>query len=847
MNRPTRSIVNSWDVMVLLQSAESLETTAENLRTQTKAMADAPMNVKGWSGESKRACEDRTTSDRDEINRLGTELSAAARVLHDTAAAISPNRSTALTKALGLELDKFSVSDDWTVRDARDYASELNGVEAGSAAEQSIRNDQAKRAEEAKTATLSLQSLADQIGEDDRNGARALNVVFGNAEINTPLSSSFSAGQASRDVQAIMSGTATPEQKERFYRATSLTPEQRAALARGEEAVISKEQFDYLKAIYTPNWGQSAEGSAPYSLDALKRFGDEYSGAERLQLKNALGDGIYLLGNPSLRTDQQVEPTFLAGPLEQMGLPPGPRFVTGGLNELSAPVREVLTSPASSKGQLSASDAGAHSGSSKSVNNLNTFNDLKSLVDILEHRSLDADELYGSDSLQLGSDVDRALIARAGEVAAGREGAYVTDLGTFGHSNIDKSEVEGLLVRMLDVAGTDHIAVHDAVMSGTGRDVDGGGIAAYDLDGNKTTLHDAGTLKNLLSFDWTDDDGKENSGVNKLFNWMPDVASTPDGAPDVRMADSVRSGQIATALGEYLGDNKDYFADVHGDQALGELNPELTRTLAKSIAPYLAEMAGADQDIFQTRGASQLSDAHDLKGLFQVLDTDPEAGRIVNTNAMMQAGVLEQVFGADDSRSGLGKIAGRLHGAMTAGLNDMLDEDVEDERYKAARDYARYGAAFDSVAALGTAIPGLHPGLSSLVDLSSSALKLSIIGDPPNASDISPDVKFNEVRASVFRSTNMDFVYEGMMEGYLKNNPDFVDSPEMREIYGDRMDDPAFVESLRRDGLSPDGMDRTVLSEVAGRLFGARDNDFLNQFQGEMERHNRPTPNGGGW
>ncbi len=181
MSRPTRSTVNSWDVMALFGPARALQTTAENLLIQTKTMAEAPMDVAGWKGDAKNACVERTGSDRTEINKLGTELGAAARVLHDTAAAISPNRSTALTKALGLELDKFSVSDDWTVRDARDYAAELNGVEAGSAAEQSILNDQAKRAEEAKTATLSLQSLADQIGEDDRNGARALNVIFGNA------------------------------------------------------------------------------------------------------------------------------------------------------------------------------------------------------------------------------------------------------------------------------------------------------------------------------------------------------------------------------------------------------------------------------------------------------------------------------------------------------------------------------------------------------------------------------------------------------------------------------------------------------------------------------------------
>ncbi|MBM7278821.1 hypothetical protein JTZ10_13760 [Gordonia rubripertincta] len=823
MSRPTRSTVNSWDVTVLLQSAESLETTAENLRTQTKTMADAPMNVDGWSGESRRACEDRTTSDRDEINKLGIELRAAARVLHDTAAAISPNRSTALTKALGLELDKFSVSDDWTVRDARDYASELDGVEAGSAAEQSIRNDQAKRAEEAKTATLSLQSLADQIGEDDRNGARALNVVFGNAEINAPLSSSFSAGQASRDVQAIMRGNATPDQKERFYRATSLTPEQRAALARGDDAVIPKEQFDYLKAIYTPIWGQNADGSAPYSLDALQRFGDEYSGAERLQLKNALGDGIYLLGNPSLRTDQQVEPTFLAGPLQQMGLAPGPRFVGGGINQLSTLVREVLTSPAAGRGHVSVPDTGPHSGGDRPVTDLKTFEQLQIVMEILEHRSVDTEQ--GSTSVQLGSDVDRALIARAGEIAAVGGDELVSNPGLFNHGGVSKTNAEELMIRMLDIAGSDHIAVHDAVMAGTGAAADGSMPTVSDVAGNEHTFKDSGILKDLLTFDWTDGAGKESSGVNKLFSWMAESAYASEGSSAEALADSQRAGQTATALTHFFGENKDAFIDIGDDKrALGELNGELARTLASAIGPHTAVMGGADPEHFDSHGVPEV-DLTDLKSTFQILNSDAEAGRIVNSLTALQIDVLQEEFGRNPHDYGLGEVTGRLEGAMAGGLDSHIEETKVDGRHLAARDAAARGAMFESAYGLLSAVPGLDPAVRVLLGGVAPQAQLHFSGLPTDPDTIIADPELQELRAEMYTSQiDPNAKYSQILEGYFRSHPEIVDDPDFRRLFA--ADGEIDFEQMKNSRTMPEVSDSREAASYAQRLLGSDINSF---------------------
>ncbi|ATD70805.1 MULTISPECIES: hypothetical protein [Gordonia] len=823
MSRPTRSTVTSWDVMVLLQSAKSLETTAENLRTQTRTMADAPMNVTGWSGKSRRACEDRTASDRDEINKLGTELNAAARVLHDTAAAISPNRSTALTKALGLEFDKFSVSDDWTVRDARDYAAELKGVDAGSAAEQSILNDQAKRAEEAKTATLSLQSLADQIGEDDRNGARALNVVFGNAEISAPLRSSFSAGQASRDVQAIMSGTATPEQKERFYRATSSTPEQRAALARGEEAVISKEQFDYLKAIYTPNWGQSAEGSAPYSLDALKRFGDEYSGAERSKLKNALGDGIYMLGNPNLRTDQQVEPTFLAGPLQQMGLSPESKFVSGGMGQLSSPIREVLTNPAASKANVTVPDTGPHSGGHRPVTDLKTFNDLKTVMDILEHRSVDTEG--GSTSVQLGSDVDRALVARAGEIAAVGGDELVSNPGLFNPHNVSKTDAEALMIRMLDVAGSDHIAIHDAVLAATGGATTGSMPSVYDVEGREQTFKDAESLKHLFTFDWTDGAGNESSGVNKLFNWMPGAAYAADGSSLEALAESERAGQIATSLTQYFGDNKEAFIDIGDDKsALGELNGELARTLASAIGPHTAVMGGADPRLFDSHGVAEV-DLADLKATFQILNSDADAGRIVNSMTALQIDVLQEEFGRNPHDYGLGEVTGRLEGAMASGLDSHIEETKVDGRHLAARDAAARGAMFESAYGLLSAVPGLDPAVRVLLGGVAPQAQLHFSGLPTDPDTIIADPELQRLRTEMYTSQiEPNAKYAQILEGYFSSHPEIADDPDFRKLFAP--DGEVDFEEMKRTKVMPEVADVEEAASYAQRLLKSDINSF---------------------
>ncbi|MGW9264543.1 TPR repeat region-containing protein [Gordonia terrae] len=791
--------------MSLDAAANALDAGVDGLRKQTQAMADAPMRAgdsKGWVGASQLGCEARAGSDRVEINKLGADLTHAANVLRNTSSAIGPNRTTALLRALGLERDKFSVADDWTVRDTRDYAAELKGVEAGSATESAILADQASRSEEAKTATLSLQSLADQMGEDDRNGARVLATAFGDAEGNAPLASSYSPGQASIDVQAIMSGTATREQKDRFFRATSLTPEQRAALARGDFAVIPKEQFDYLKAIYTPNWGGGPEGH-PLSLGALVSFGDKYTGAERETLKQSLADGVYMLGNRNLRTGQTDSNVFA----EIWGTQAP--FVTGGMSQLPTPIRDALTESAASKGRLTVPDSGAHSGGHRSVTDLKTFDDLKSVMDILEHRSVDpAGGVYGSESVQLGSDVDRALIARASEIAGAGATEYASNPGLLDHNLVGKGEVESLLVHMLGVAGSDHIAVHDAVMSATGNPSSSTMPTTFDVDGTERSFKDAEALKHLLTFDWTDEAGRESDGINKLFNWMPGAAYAPDGSSPEAILESQRAGNISTVLTQYFGDNKDALIDI-GDRkpALGELNPELTRTLASAIGSHTAVLAGADPQLFHTHGVSEV-DASDLKSTLEILNSDAAAGRIVNSLTALQIDVMQQEFGKNPHDYGLGEVTGRLEGAMIGGLDAHIEETKIDGRHLAAHDAAVAGAMFDSAKALLTAVPGLDPAVKLLVDAAAPQVKLDLSGLPTDPDTIKPDPELQQLRKDMFDDEiDPNAKYLQILRGYFESHPELADDPEFQILYSPESN-PDFGE-MKRSGVMADGTDES--------------------------------------
>lgn len=107
---------------------------------------------------------------------------------------------TLTSQGRGLEGDSFAVSEDWTVTDTYDY-------EAG------------QQANEAATATTTLQRLADELGQADQDTADAVKNATADMGAAAPVVDGLAGDQQAKDdLASAQNGTATPEQLTRLKR-----------------------------------------------------------------------------------------------------------------------------------------------------------------------------------------------------------------------------------------------------------------------------------------------------------------------------------------------------------------------------------------------------------------------------------------------------------------------------------------------------------------------------------------------------------------------------------------------------------------------------------------------------
>ncbi|ORM32838.1 hypothetical protein [Williamsia sp. 1135] len=596
------------------------------------------------------------------------------------------------------------------------------------------------------------------MGIDDQAGATALADAFSNAEVNAPLTAGMSRQQAARDVAAIAGGTATPQQKARFEAATDLSPEQRDALIQGNDAVITKGQFEYLQGFYGELNKQGLEGFTAF-------------GGNDPAMKAALADGLQLLSNPHVRTDQRVDNWF--GPIVSnvTGQPAPPSYIRGGLSQVPSAIRDPLTqNPVRST--LITQQAGT-STTSFQARDFPTLTKLETIADVLGH---------GDPNVQLGSDIDRALIVRSSEIA----GAADNPAGLYGTGRDFTSfaDVQDVLTKTTSVAGNDHIAVHDALMTGRsgGPGVTSAMPDTINIDGTTSDYNASKAMTNLMTFDWADGAGGEDSGPNNLFKWIGDSAAAPEGSTANTVAESWRAGESGSELARVIAENRDSLVEIIGTAALGEVNPELTRTLADAIAPQIGDLAGAPDGLFTTNGADVFEHADQMSKLFQVMDTDADAGRTFNTAAAQTISYAESTFGEDLSQSNLGAVAGRIEGAMYSGLEAQKAEDAAGERYAATVDYANKGGLFDSGKAVVGSIP-MGAVAKAVMDTAAPWVKLEAIGDPPDVSKIGADKSFDLMKAQLDSSTTATDRYSDILDSYAKKNPSVLSDPTMGQYF----------------------------------------------------------------
>jgi hypothetical protein len=311
----------------------------------------------------------------------------------------------------------------------------------------------------------------------------------------------------------------------------------------------------------------------------------------------------------------------------------------------------------------------------------------------------------GDPRFQQGSQLDREMMSNAKEWLNAQESPDGRSQEHWGDEVVE---------RVFDTAGRDTVVSHDMFTT------------------DKEFTHD------VLTHEWQDN----GQSARTLTDWIDDTAYSDDPAVNQR------AGETASALAAYLGDpaNKDSLMNIStGSQpnmSMGQMNPELTQSLAQAMSPYVDEMAGRNID-----GSSgwRSIDNPDIDRSFPhatnvmgVLGTDPDAAKILDdrSNSVQGAYINEYANSVIDSNgqssdSAAMDAAGRLKGISSEGAF-IAASDTESDATKARQAaWDRMSTNYDAAVGLAGAIPHAGPAL----ELQSTLMKDAILGPRPESAD----------------------------------------------------------------------------------------------------------------
>ncbi|MFE3193090.1 WXG100 family type VII secretion target [Nocardia sp. NPDC059240] len=483
---------------------------------------------------------------------------------------------------------------------------------------------------------------------------------------------------------------------------------------------------------------------------------------------------------------------------------------TGGMKQLPDTVQHVLTEDPSTLAQKPTT-AGRYGNTDRYDPNSDSYKrdtkDLKAVTDLMGH---------GDTSIQ-GSDINRGMIKQAAELA-----------GTETDSGSDRSKLANSL---LENAANDHIAVHDAVR-GDNMDITCTPGGHYNADSH---------VLEILQHPWSSDQ----HGAEHMFGWIGDAATKNPAGSFVNNLGGETADHLAHVLADHSGSLAKNMPNTQ-DLSLGAVNPALTRVLANSMVPYLGNFVTVDtanSPYLINHTARPFDTATNLSHMFEVLDSDPEAAKIVNAGGTQWNDYLTYKAGLDTQNApALGHMAGHLENAMTAGMDNQLDDLGKKDAYQYALKYGDMSAAADSVAALTNLLPGAGPVTATLSATADTWFKdkvFTIPYDPTSAPP--PDWRIESLKSHVESLIIPDDArteYE-LAQGYSQHDPGVRSS--FNEPDGSTLLDDWQKAQERRDHLDndytrfknsvPDGQwidqftkNRDSRDDVINRVDGARPN-----------------------
>ncbi|GAB0106840.1 hypothetical protein JMUB6875_58300 [Nocardia sp. JMUB6875] len=372
-----------------------------------------------------------------------------------------------------------------------------------------------------------------------------------------------------------------------------------------------------------------------------------------------------------------------------------------------------------------------------------------------------------------GSEINKQLVLQASDIASKVKPGINID------TDWRHGTGEGLAQNLLDVGGRDKIVVHD-ILTDTGVPT-----------GTNTKV-----LDNLLHHEWANN----GAGVQKMLSFVETDATNPTEAI------SIRAGQTATTVADYVASHKDGLLKLNGSgESLGQVNPLAAQGLGSALSPYVANLVGVPDRFLNTEGfkAPQFdvgtADRDAARAIFTVIDTNKDAAVAFNTRALETAQNLQsqwvQSVLADPANphNELATKSGTILGLVDQGLSGEVDAHNKAEIRNAIKAFAQDGAAWDSGKGIVTTgvkmIPVVKDIFGPVIDVSNSYAKMNIVGltyqapDPAHANfdtshDFAPARALYQV-AQVLETRDGSLAHDPrysdlFSDGKLKSYPDAV-------------------------------------------------------------------------
>lgn len=219
-----------------------------------------------------------------------------------------------------------------------------------------------------------------------------------------------------------------------------------------------------------------------------------------------------------------------------------------------------------------------------------------------------------------------------------------------------------------------------------------------------------------------------------------------------------------------------------GSGTLGSAEPELLRSIARGLAPHLAQLAGANGRGFASRDIYPFPNADSMRDLFSILNQDRESAIITNASAVAQCVTLIENTGQygvyNDLPSTL-EVAGRLKHVMPEGAEDANLIGEEAKLWRSAREPAAAEKLADSARSALDQIPGFA-GTLDAARVSANLSNLVEARKQNPSSDLSKDgAAFMEHLARPLILNNTLTYEVAVLQGLIKAHPEIAADPDL--------------------------------------------------------------------